>query len=217
MKTDSTSIYIGIDFDHTIVDYGNIFTERACSLGYLESAVERSKDEVKKILKESNEGEKKWGILQAEVYSEGIRGANVMEGFDAFMEECRKHRLPVTIISRKSKNNPFDPQSRDLQQAALDWMRTNKFLDRNGFGFNLSQIHLVETLEKKIDKINTLNCSHFIDDLLKVLLHPLFPINTRKIHFSTEEITDDSLPVDYTGNWCNIQDYLVQKRKYHKS
>lgn len=215
MGTDETKFHIGIDFDHTIVDYGNIFTERACSLGYLESGVERSKDEVKKNLKESNESEKKWGILQAEVYSEGIRSANVMEGFDAFMEECRKHRLPVTIISHKSKNNPFDPQNRNLQQPALDWMRTNRFFDENGFGFDLSQIYFVETLEDKIEKINTLNCSHFIDDLLKVLLHPLFPKSTRKIHFSTEAINDNSLPVDYAGNWRNIQDYLIRDRKHH--
>ena len=217
MRKDNRNIYIGIDFDHTIVDYGNIFAERAFSLGYLDSGVERTKDEVKKILKESNEGEKKWGILQAEVYSEGICGANVMEGFDVFMEECRKHYFPVTIISHKSKNNPFDPQNRNLQQPALDWMRSNRFFDKNSFGFVQNNILFAETLEAKIEEINTLNCSHFIDDLLKVLLHPLFPKSTRKIHFSTEVINDNSLPVvDYAGNWRNIQDYLIQERKYHK-
>ena len=215
MKPNETTFHLGIDFDHTIVDYGNIFAERASNLGYLESSVERTKDEVKKLLKESDEGDKKWGILQAEVYSEGIGSAKIMEGFESFVEECRRLSLSLAIVSHKSKNNPFDPQNRNLQQPALDWMRTNRFFDESGFGFDLGHIYLVETLEDKIEKINTLNCSHFIDDLLSVLLHPLFPKSTRNIHFSTEAINYNSLPVDYTGNWRNIQDYLIRDRKHH--
>ncbi len=213
MRAIETKFHIGIDFDHTIVDYGNIFSECACKLGYLESAVERTKDEVKKCLKESDEGEEKWGILQAEVYSEGIHGANIMKGFNAFLEECRKHHLPITIISHKSTNNPFDPQNRNLQQPALEWMRTNHFFDENGFGFGLREIYFAETLEDKIEQITSLNCSHFIDDLLKVLLHPLFPKGSQKIHFSTQAIRANRLPVDYAGNWTNIQDYLLQETK----
>ena len=215
MRTDKSKPHIGIDFDNTIVDYGYIFVERARSLGYLDSGVQLTKDEVKRIVKESNEGEQKWGILQREVYGKGIRNANVMEGFDGFIVECRKQRIPISIVSHKSKYNSFDPQKLNLQQPALDWMRTNRFFDENSFGFNLSQISFSETLEDKIQKINILNCSHFIDDLLKVLLHPLFPKSTRKIHFSTEAISDNKLPIDYAGNWRNIQDYLIQDRQNH--
>lgn len=215
MRVNGSKLHIGIDFDNTIVDYGNIFAERASSLGYLDSGVERIKNEVKKILKESDKGETKWGILQAEVYSEGIRGAIVMEGFGAFVEECRKLNFSLTIVSHKSKSNPFDPQRRNLRQPALNWMQTNRFFNENGFGFDLSQIYFAETLEEKIAKIEALNCSHFVDDLLKVLLHPLFPKSTRKIHFKKEAINDNSLPVDYAGNWRNIQDYLIQDRKHH--
>ena len=29
------------------------------------------------------------------------------------------------------------------------------------------------------------------------------------------EQNDNSLHVDYTGNWLNIQDYLIRDRKHH--
>jgi len=211
MRANETTFHIGIDFDHTIVDYGNIFAERASNLGYLEAGVERTKDEVKKLIKKSDEGDKKWGILQAEVYSEGIRRAKVMEGFQVFVEECQKHHIPVIIISHKGKSNPHDIQKRNLQQPALDWMKNNHFFDKNGFGFDLNQIVFSETLEGKIAKIEALNCSHFVDDLITVLHHPSFPENTQMIHFTRESANDYSRSVDCSGNWRNIHDYLLQE------
>ena len=42
----------------------------------------------------------------------------------------------------------------------------------------------METLEEKIEMIDTLGCNVFLDDLRKVLNHKKFPKNTAKYLFS---------------------------------
>jgi len=205
------NIHIGVDFDHTIVDYQNIFTERAASLGYIDSSKKMTKDDVKKIIKELEDGESKWGMLQSEVYSNGIRNAVIMKGFLEFVKACQKCRISLSIISHKTKSNPFDPLSRDLQKPALNWMVEHQFFEKKIFAFSRKQIIFTETIEDKIEKIKNLNCSHFIDDLLKVLLHPLFPKSIRKILYLDRSLQENYLNVDFVGDWQSITNYLILK------
>jgi hypothetical protein len=193
-------IHIGIDLDHTIIDYRNVFAERAMSLGFIDSKVKLTKDEVKKIIKKSDNGERKWSFLQSDVYSEGICDAVIMEDFSAFVKACREYKIQLSVISHKTKNNPFDPLERDLQKAALSWMEHNHFFNKEELRFSRKQINFAETVEDKVARIEQLKCSHFIDDLFKVLSHPRFPKSTRKslYHKSPQKIND--VTVDSAGN-----------------
>jgi len=205
---DVSNIHIGIDLDHTIINYQQIFTERAFSLGYTNHNVKMTKEEVKKKVKKLKDGEKKWGLLQMEVYTDGISEAIIMEGFSEFVNVCKERGISLSVISHKSRNNPQDAFKRDLQESALDWMNKQHFFEKSGFGFSLDQVFFAETIEDKVARIKILKCSHFVDDLLKVLLHPCFPESTRKILYtSLPEI--DNAAVDHLGDWSRITKYLI--------
>ena len=165
------------------------------------------------MVKEMKDGEKKWGILQAEVYSDGIREAVMMEGFSDFVNYCQERRILLSIISHKSRKNIHDPLNRDLQGPALDWMKNHHFFDMSGFGLSLKQVFFEETIEDKVVRIKTLNCSHFVDDLLKVLSHPLFPESTSKILYLKSQTETDNHDVDYIGDWRGIAKYLFTLKK----
>lgn len=207
-------MHIGIDLDHTIINYKNIFAERAFSLGYYNYAnAIMTKEEVKTIVKKMKDGEKKWGILQSEVYNDGIREAVMMEGFSDFVNACQRRRILLSIISHKSRRNIHDPLNRDLQEPALDWMKIHHFFDKRGFGFSLKQVFFAETIEDKVARIKTLNCSHFVDDLMKVLSHSLFPKSTLKILYLNGLSDRDNEAVDYFGDWHSITKYVITGKK----
>lgn len=207
-------MHIGIDLDHTIINYKNIFAERAFSLGYYNYAnAIMTKEEVKTIVKKMKDGEKKWGTLQSEVYNDGIREAVMMEGFSDFVNACQRRRILLSIISHKSRTNLNDPLQRNLQESALEWLENHHFFDKSGFGFSLKQVFFAETIEEKVTRIKTLNCSHFVDDLKKVLLHRLFPESTRKILYYKCPSNRDNKDVDYLGDWHSITNYLITGKK----
>jgi len=205
-------IHIGIDFDHTIVDYNGIFAEKAEYLGFIDNKRELSKNEVKYLLKNSIDGDRKWGILQSEVYSEGICKALPMDGFFNFVKICRVKQIPLTIISHKNKSNPFDLKNRNLQKPALDWMSKHGFFNDLILDFHLDQVFFADTVEEKVKKIKSVNCSHFIDDLMTVLSHPYFPERTCKILYQkNRSLERDNAVLDYSGNWYKITNYLIQE------
>ena len=204
-------MHIGIDFDHTIVDYHNLFAKGALSLGYIDACEKLTKDVVKNKIKKLQDGENKWGVLQSEIYSEGIRDASIMIGFPEFVVACQKSGINLSIISHKTKSNPNDPFQRDLKQAAQNWMQTNQFFDSMGFDFNLNQVFFADSIEEKISTIANQQCTHFIDDLLSILLHPAFPENTCKILYWPYSFNKRHKAMHYSGNWWEIRKYLLQE------
>ena len=138
-------MHIGIDFDHTIVDYHNLFAKGALSLGYIDACEKLTKDVVKNKIKKLQDGENKWGVLQSEIYSEGIRDASIMIGFPEFVVACQKSGINLSIISHKTKSNPNDPFQRDFKQAAPNWMQTNQF-----FNYVKDQCVIINTARGRI-------------------------------------------------------------------
>jgi hypothetical protein len=207
-------MHIGIDLDNTIIDYQNQFAERAFALGYIDIIETLTKDAVKRKVKEGQDGEKKWGILQAEVYSEGISEAILMDGFTDFVNACRKRGVSLSVVSHKSRTNLHDQSNRNLQKPAITWLQNHCFFKQDVLGFNRSQIYFTETIEDKITRIKEINCTHFIDDLYKVLTHPKFPESTKKILYYGDTMHKDNFIVDYIGNWCSVKTYLFFENTY---
>jgi len=206
----NSNICIGVDLDHTIIDYKNIFSEKAFSLGFIKMDSNMTKNEVKAAVTKLKDGEKKWGLLQVEVYSEGIYDASIMNGFTEFVKFCDNQKITLFIISHKTKTNPYDPLKRDLKDAALKWMNNNQFFESNGLGFNLSQVFFNDSIDEKISRISSQNCNYFIDDLEKVLSNSAFPVNTRKIIFLSNPKQKVDINIDYSGDWWGITKYLMQ-------
>ena len=94
--------------------------------------------------------------------------------------------------------------------ASIRWMENNGFFDENELGFDVTDIIFAETLEEKIFQIKNKQCSHFIDDLRKVLLHKEFPERTKKIHFSKYVPDAPLTSIDHYGNWQMMKEYLLE-------
>ena len=198
---------IGIDFDNTIVDYSNIFSEYAYHLGYVSTLNILSKENIKKIIFKLPEGKIKWGILQAEVYSEGIVKAKIMDGFSSFIHMCRSNNIPVSIVSHKTIYNKYDTRRRNLRKSAMKWILENEFYDQNNLGFKENQIYFEDTPMDKIKRIKKLKCTHFIDDLMSILLHPKFPSNVVKILLNVNYCNNNHEQINVCKNWKEIAKY----------
>ena len=199
---------IGLDFDNTIVDYSNVLSEIAYKLGYLASPSPLPKENIKSIVFKLPEGEVKWSLLQAEVYSEGIVNAKIMKGFHRFINLCRSYNISVSIVSHKTIYNKYDSKRRNLRKSAMNWMKDNNFFDHNGLGFDNNQIYFEDTPLAKIKRIKQLKCTHFVDDLETILLHPNFPSNVVKVLLCADEYYDNVGLLNVYRNWNEITNHI---------
>ena len=117
-----------------------------------------SKDEIKTFpftLSNSNlNGKQKWKKTCA-----------CLEGVRDFFYRCRKKSIPVYIVSHKTEFANYDTTGTSLHAAAMDWLYENSFFEPEGMGLNRKLIFFESTRQKKIERIKTLGCRLFIDDL----------------------------------------------------
>ena len=157
---------IGIDFDNTLARYDDVFLRCASERGLLNAGFTGGKRAVRDAIRRGPGGELRWQCLQGHVYGEGIAGAGLFDGADAFLRRCRSEHATVLIVSHKTA---------ELRDAALGWMRQNAFLEPERYGIGLEDVYWESTREDKLTRIRALQCTHFIDDLEEVLGHPDFP------------------------------------------
>ena len=84
---------IGIDFDNTIVCYDDIFYNLAINKGWIKENRRLSKNEVRDVIHRSNNGIKKWKILQSIVYGDLILDAPPMPEVFEFIKICNEPGL----------------------------------------------------------------------------------------------------------------------------
>ena len=108
---------LGVDFDNTLINYDRIFLEEARSRGLVGDAFCGSKRMVRDAIRLLPDGELAWQRLQGYVYGKGIGGALLFDGVREFLLECRERRIPVFIVSHKTRYGNFDPDRVDLREA----------------------------------------------------------------------------------------------------
>jgi len=205
---------IGIDFDNTIINYANVFTQQALRLGLLKPGTENvTKQFVRDSIKELPDGGKKWCKLQGNVYGKFVNDAKPFEGVLDFIKKCVSKKIDVFIVSHKTKYAQAIEEKINLREAALGWLQNNKFLNADGSCLNESQIFFEDPRESKINRIKELQCTHFIDDLEEVLLEPSFPENVEKILFSSQVELSDKKPFKVCDHWREIEGWIFQYAK----
>jgi len=175
---------IGIDFDNTIIDYDRVFNLAACQQRLLDAGFAGSKREVRDAIRLLPDGEFAWQRLQGYVYGAGIGGATPFAGFDRFLCRCRDRGLPVFVVSHKTRYGHYDPARVDLRQAALGWMAEQGLLRGDG-ALRADRIFFEDDRANKLQRIASLGCTHFIDDLEEVFADPGFPAGVARILFAT--------------------------------
>lgn len=202
---DRNNIHIGIDFDNTIVTYDNVFHKYACKLGLISKTVKKNKQEIRDTIRRLSNGNDKWTELQGLVYGCYMDEAESAEGIEQFLTECRGHAIKISIISHKTIYPAKGPLV-NLQEAARRWIENKSFLTR--FGLDADDIVFEETLNGKLAQISKRRCTHFIDDLIEVLLHPDFPSGVRKILYAKDIDNDMAEGVLHFKDWDFIRRYF---------
>ncbi len=172
---------IGVDFDNTIVSYDGIFHRVALERGLIPADLPQDKTTVRNHLRQLGR-EPDWTEMQGYVYGPRLIDAQAYPGVLDFFKAAVKQGIEVRIVSHKTKH-PFLGEPHDLHAAAWGWLEANGFFDPARIGMRRDQVFLELTKESKHQRIGTLGCTHFIDDLPEFLLDPGFPAGVERVHF----------------------------------
>ncbi|MDA0578677.1 MAG: hypothetical protein O3B24_11330, partial [Verrucomicrobia bacterium] len=100
---------IGIDLDNTLIRYDAAFHACARQLKWITPDVAPTKQAIRDHLRTLPDGEHRWTELQSRVYGPQILSADLAPGADRFLRLCHVNRIPVVIVSHKSRRAAFDP------------------------------------------------------------------------------------------------------------
>ena len=173
---------IGIDLDNTLICYDDLFFRAACEEKLIDPSSPKGKESVRDSIRLLPDGERKWTRLQAIVYGPSIADAMPFEGVDAFLNHCANFGLRIRIISHKTHSATLDGKTVDLRKSALEWLEMKGFFDLAALVPD--DVHFELTRREKIERIRSVGCTHFIDDLAEVFNEISFPFQTAKLLFA---------------------------------
>lgn len=199
------TLHLGIDFDNTIICYDAVFHRVAREQGLIPATTPPTKEAVRDHLRASGR-EEAWTALQGEVYGRRLREAEPFPGALAFLAAARREGIPWSIISHKTRH-PYRGPAWDLHAAALDWLAFMGFFDPEGLGLGREAVHFSETKEGKLDRIRSVGCTHFLDDLPEILLAPTFPEGTVRLLFGVARGPHPD--VHALPTWAQVADYFA--------
>jgi len=174
---------IGIDLDNTIINYEYALVRHGRALGFISPMFFGSKREIREHIRRLDDGERKWQQLQAVVYGPGLADAELMPGVKNFLGLCRRCDFEVYVVSHKTHFAGRGEAEVDLRLAALNWMAEHALFESEETGLSEQRVFFEADRDGKIQRIKSLGCTHFIDDLAETFLHSDFPEDVVKMHF----------------------------------
>lgn len=192
---------IGIDFDNTIIDYGDLFYKCAIDMFGMPSQIIAEKSAIRSYFWSLPDGNTLWTELQGIVYGEKILEAIQPPGLDEFLNFCNEHQIPWCIISHKSEFPAIGTKVK-LRDAAFEWLTVNGFFSSLGYGLKRSSVFFETTKNSKIMRIKNENCTLFIDDLPDIFTDVNFPANTIKFLYTKDHFTSTNMII--CKDWKSI-------------
>ncbi len=199
---------IGIDLDNTLACYDELFHLAACEERLIEPSLPKNKIKIRDAIRLLPDGESRWTRLQAVVYGLRMQAATLFEGGDVFLRHCARSRIPTMIVCHKTHFATLDGKRVDLRQSALRWLETKGFF--SDFGLSPNDVFFESTRAEKIERIQALRCTHFIDDLMEVFSETAFPQETKKLLFAphgTAFTGSNAQPLTFT-NWRELDHFF---------
>lgn len=196
---------IGIDFDNTIIDYSDVFGRVALQGGIIKNSELMNKSEVKNFLI-SIGNEEGWTELQGKVYGSHIMDAKLYDHVLEVMGHMASKGHKLKIISHKTKY-PFIGERVDLRVSAMQWMISNKIVDRQRTNITMQDVYFCDTIAEKVNEIKKQRCDIFIDDLITVL--DKIDNTVRKILFNPNSTQKtESNNILQVSHWQQIGHYI---------
>lgn len=204
---------IGIDFDNTIICYDDVFCQIAKNWQWIPLDWQGSKQQIRDIIQARKEGDIGWQRLQGKVYGEFISQAKMFAGFKEFIITCNLNpNVEIFIVSHKTEYGHFDEKRIPLRDVSRQWLCEQGLFEKGSARIQEAHVFFETTREEKIQRIRSLQCTHFIDDLPQVLTHPLFPREIKRFLFQPDpqsEIANEKIVNDNTlhiiSSWPAIQ------------
>lgn len=200
-------MHIGIDFDNTLACYDQVFTRLAQERGVIGPGERKTKQCIRRLIRQEKNGELLWQRLQGEVYGLRMQEAEQFVGEDQFLRRCAATPgVQIYIVSHKTEFGHFDETRTNLRDAACKWMHNQGFFDTTKYAIPEKHLFFESTQQEKVARIASLRCDVFIDDLAELFSNPSFPSTTKKILFSNTELAGHIVNVDHIcARWMEIE------------
>jgi hypothetical protein len=200
---------IGIDLDNTIISYDDSLKWYVSKEHPELKLTSFTKSYIKATIR-SKYGNVEWMRLQGQLYSKGLQYARPFDNVLSALINFHRLGHQLYIVSHKTKFGHFDESKADLRVLALEWLSNQNFLDYEFTGLKEGDVFFCATLDEKIATIERLSCGVFIDDLLNVFHHPLFPISCEKILFQPRvEALVNAEEINIMDNWDKVSTFVA--------
>jgi len=196
---------IGLDFDNTIVCYGNAIRLLADEILDLPDKLPRTKNALRDYLR-SQEREIEWTLFQGELYGPGMQYAEPFQGAIKTMQKLLRNGHDLVIVSHRTIW-PYAGPKYNLHIAARSWIETN--LQSHGlFCGEKSVVEFLESSKEKVRKIAELDCNAFVDDLPEVLCAKEFPCKTMRILFDPDSTFKPISDIQIIKQWVELDNAI---------
>ena len=200
------NITLGVDFDNTIVHCSELFHKVAIQRKIIAATTAQDKLAVRTAVRQSKDGEIEWQKLQALVYGPLLQQASPVPSVVQALESCRKRNVRIYIISHKSQYAAQDDSRTDLRIAAMHWLKNNGLLEL----VDEQHVFFENSRTDKVRRVKTMNCTHFVDDLIETFQEPSFPPNVTKVLFDPNPNTAATPSVKTLPRWEDIVEYVFE-------
>ncbi|MEM7576711.1 MAG: haloacid dehalogenase-like hydrolase [Planctomycetota bacterium] len=176
--TQRSDMILGLDFDNTIARYDELFFKLARERDLIPADLPHDKTAIRDFLRQRGH-EDNWTKLQGIAYGPRITEAQPFTGVTETIARLVLAGIETHIVSHKTKT-PYRGKPHDLHAAARN------FLNHHGISpqhIPAERVHLCPTKDAKLERIGTLGCTHFLDDLPEFLAEPAFPTSTQRLLF----------------------------------
>jgi hypothetical protein len=192
---------IGVDLDNTIVCYDGVFTLLAVEAGLPDAVSQRGKLQIRDFLRRQDR-EDEWTVMQGRAYGDRMADAVPFAGALDVLAAAKAGGHGLFVVSHRTKR-PYLGEPSDLHASALDW------LNKRGVD-QLAEVFLEETAESKAQRIHSLACDVFIDDLPEFLRRPDFPASARRLHFCPGGPAE-GVEFETVVSWAAVGEMLLGK------
>lgn len=195
---------LGIDFDNTLVSYEGMFHAEAVRQGLLPPNSPSHKNGVRDALRRQGR-EEAFTRLQGLIYGPRLHTAMPHAGARECVARLLEQGVRIFIVSHKSCT-PHAGPPHDLHTAASQWLEAQGFV---GPGMLLpDQVFFEPTRAEKLQRIASLGCTHFVDDLPECLADAAFPPATERLLFDPQGEHAGS-PYARFASWTLLQQWLL--------
>ena len=159
----------GFDLDNTLIDY-SVAVQKYCLNEGLNEC--KTLDSLRTLLRRSDTSGRLWQLAQGWLYTDGLSYARAGQGAVELCEFLKNSNMELMIVSHKTTHTPDFCGQKPLREIATKWINNSDLAD---YFLGNEQIYYEATRALKVERIQKLKFSYFVDDLVEVFHEPAFP------------------------------------------